>query len=207
MAFEEEKTYNHLEELNGSGYKIVEGEPDITGWEVVDGEGSVIGEVEDVLFDPQTRDVRYIIIDLAENELDVVADKKVLVPIGIAELSEDDDDVVIDTDNDPVGTETDEDEDDEVVYLPTVTAAHLLALPAYEKGKLSPENETAIRSVFEAPVTDAIVLYEPGTFYTHEHFNNKIFPRNDQPISGKLDQMDTQRQSDIEGGNREQPLL
>ena len=71
MAFEETNNYNHLEELNGSNYQIVEGEPDITGWSVIDAQGRAIGEVDDVLFDPQTRAVRYIIVDLENNDLEI----------------------------------------------------------------------------------------------------------------------------------------
>lgn len=210
MAFEEENKYNHLEELNGSDFQIVEGEPDITGWEVIDAQGRRIGEVDDVLFDPQTRDVRYMIIDLSENEIDIDTDKKVLVPIGIAELRDqyDDDDATetdtIDEVDDNIDENDDEDiYDEEIVYLPSVTAAQLLSLPAYEKGNLSPENETAIRNVFEAPATDAIVLYQQDTFYTHEHFNNKIYPRNDAQASDELSRSDLNTDSDFDIDNED----
>jgi ribosomal 30S subunit maturation factor RimM len=204
MAFEETNNYNHLEELNGSDYQIVEGEPDITGWRVIDGQGREIGEVDDVLFDPQTRAVRYIIVDLENNDLEI-ENRKVLVPIGIAELweeEEDEDDAVEtdtleDEDGEPVERENtvllaDEDienfEDveefeeveDEIVYLPTVTIDHLLALPTYQKGAVSPEIETEIRNVFESPAENTVTLYEKDNFYHHEHFNNKIYPRDDQ---------------------------
>jgi hypothetical protein len=204
MAFEETNNYNHLEELNGSDYQIVEGEPDITGWRVIDGQGREIGEVDDVLFDPQTRAVRYIIVDLENNDLEIES-RKVLVPIGIAELweeEEDEDDAVEtdtleDEDGEPVERDNtvtladedienfDDDEEfeeveDEIVYLPTVTIDHLLALPTYQKGAVSPEIETEIRNVFESPAENTVTLYEKDNFYQHEHFNNKIYPRDDQ---------------------------
>jgi hypothetical protein len=193
MASAEENKY-HLEELNGSNYQIVEGEPDITGWDVIDGQGRVIGEVDDVLFDPNSRAVRYIIVDLEENELDIDTDKKVLVPIGIAELQDQYDEDATENntfaDNDTSDGDDDEEDDDvdeEVVYLPTVTAEQLLALPAYEKGALTPEKEVVIRSIFERPTTEAIVVYEKDSFYTHDHFNNKIYPRNDTGTTGFQD--------------------
>ena len=211
MAFEETDNYNHLEELNGSDYQIVEGEPDITGWSVIDGQGRMVGEVDDVLFDPQTRAVRYIIVDMAENGLELES-RKVLVPIGIAELwdeEDEDDDEAIETDTledengEPVERDSTvvlgdqgiesaedeeeiedeeevEDEDDEIVYLPTVTIDHLLALPTYQKGAVSPEVETEIRDIFESPAENTVTLYERENFYKHEHFNNKIYPRDDQ---------------------------
>ncbi len=53
MAFEEnEYRSNHLEELSGSDYEIVDGEPDINGWDVIDHNGQKIGEVDELLFDP-----------------------------------------------------------------------------------------------------------------------------------------------------------
>lgn len=185
MAYEAENKYNHLEELKGSDYQIVEGEPDITGWDVINGESRKIGEVHDVLFDPQSRAVRYIIVDLDENEIDLDTDKKVLVPIGIAELREQyDDDRTLETDTleevDDDGND-DEDYDDEIVYLPGLTAAQLTALPAYEKGNLSPEQEIAIRNVFETPQTEALIVYEKENFYTHPHFENRIYPARDNP--------------------------
>lgn len=210
MAFEEENKYNHLEELNGSDYQIVDGEPDITGWNVVDRQGRKIGEVDDVLFDPKTRDVRYMIIDLAENELDIEEEKKVLVPIGIAELrdqyNEDNTETDTITEVNRTGEEADDDEDtfdDEVVYLPSVTAEQLLALQGYEKGNLSPDNETAIRNIFEPTPTDAIVVYQADTFYTHEHFNNKIYPRNDSQVSDELDRPDFDNDTDAQSNDRD----
>lgn len=204
MAYEEENKYNRLEELNGSNYQIVEGEPDITGWDVIDGQGRKIGEVEDVLFDTQTRDVRYIIVNLGENELDIDEDKKVLVPIGIAELRNEYDNNSLETDTiNEVGVNEDavdkeEAFDEEIVFLPSVTAEQLLALPAYDKDSLSPDYETGLRNVFEPPVNGAIVVYEPDTFYTHEHFNNKIYPRNDSSTSGQSGESDIQRDDDEE---------
>jgi len=204
MAFEETNNYNHLEELNGSNYQIVEGEPDITGWSVIDAQGRAIGEVDDVLFDPQTRAVRYIIVDLENNDLEI-ENRKVLVPIGIAELWEEDEDeddtvetdTLVDENSELVERENtvvlededieevDDDEEfeeveDEIVYLPTVTIDHLLALPTYQKGAVSPEVETEIRNIFESPAENTVVLYEKENFYQHEHFNNKIYPKDDQ---------------------------
>ena len=208
MAFEEENKYNHLEELNGSNYQIVEGEPDITGWDVIDAQGRKLGEVDDVLFDPNTKDVRYMIIDLSDNELEIDRDEKVLVPIGVAELRDQYDEDATETgtfndvDDQDEDTDDSDDYDDEVVYLPSVTAEQLLALPAYEKGNLSPENEVAIRSVFEAPVTDTIVLYEQNTFYTHDHFNNKIYPGN-YSSSDELPRTDLDQSYDPESGDRD----
>ncbi|RZM08946.1 MAG: PRC-barrel domain containing protein, partial [Pedobacter sp.] len=87
MALDENK-HNHLVELGGSDYEIVDGEPNIKGWNVKNELGELIGEVDELLFDPQSRQVRYLVVDLDRNfGLDI--DKKILVPIGLAELYKD----------------------------------------------------------------------------------------------------------------------
>jgi uncharacterized protein (TIGR02271 family) len=78
---------NRLEELGGSNYEIVDGEPNIKGWEVKDEVGKKIGEVDELLFNPQSGSVRYLVVDLNDNELELEnADRKVLIPIGLAQL-------------------------------------------------------------------------------------------------------------------------
>ena len=94
--------YNNLEELGGSHFEIVDGQPDIKGWDVKNEQGKKIGEVDELLFDPSSRKVRYLIVDIDDNDLDLDDDKKVLIPIGVAELytsksmdddTDDDDDI------------------------------------------------------------------------------------------------------------------
>jgi len=87
MALDEkENRYGHLVELGGSDFEIADGEPNIKGWDVENQQGKKIGEVDELLFDPQSLKVRYLVVDLDDNELGVEDDKKVLIPIGIAEL-------------------------------------------------------------------------------------------------------------------------
>lgn len=108
---------DHLVKLSDSDYEIVDGEPDIEGWDVKNELGQKIGDVHDLLFDPQSRKVRYIIVDLDDNELELDTDKKVLIPIGIAELYESDEtEEEVDDDED-----TYIDEDDRTVEKSTAT--------------------------------------------------------------------------------------
>lgn len=116
---------NRLQELGGSDFQIAEGEPNIKGWTVKDPQGNTIGEVEELLFDPQTRKVRYIVLDLEGNYFDLDP-RHVLIPIGVAELQDSDDDVI----------------------LPNITADQLQALPVYEKGSLTRDTEMSVRNVF-----------------------------------------------------------
>jgi len=85
---------DRLRELRGSGYEIVDGQPDIIGWTIKDNFNFRIGVVDDLLFDPALQKVRYIIAHLKNNELDLDK-RKVLIPIGLAELHESNDDVIL----------------------------------------------------------------------------------------------------------------
>src|SRR5690349_8565414 len=105
--------HRRLQELDRSDFEIVEGEPDIRGWDVKNSTGKKIGEVEDLIVDAKMKKVRYMLVDLDDNELDL-DHRKVLLPIGIAELHEKDDDVI----------------------LPGVDGTQLSALPAYDRDKL-----------------------------------------------------------------------
>ena len=203
MAYEENE-YNHLEELSGSDFEVVEGEPDITGWDVVNEQGQKIGEVDDLLFDKDTREVRYLVVDLGENELDLDTNKKVLVPIGVADLQQDDGDLEDMNDQHNVAYENDAtvehehangtnseaevddaDEDmDEIVIIPNVSIQQLSALPAYEKGKITPDIESAIRSIFDTTYATG-TAYDRDSFYKHDHFDeDKFYNREKLPLIG-----------------------
>lgn len=152
------KTVN-LEELSRSDFEISDDQPDIMGWEVVDSEGTEIGEVHDLIFDRQEGKVRYIVADMDTDQENHTG--YVLIPIGIVTLDDDEDEVIV----------------------PQQHTAALYTLPPYEKGKtISPVEELAIRYAFlgagSLPNANAVV-YEshPEDFYTHDHFSDEHFRR------------------------------
>ena len=152
----EQNTYRYLQELTGSDFQIVDEEPNIIGWEVKNESGTYIGKVEELLFDPQTYAVRYIIVDLKDNGMNL-EDKKVMIPLGIAHLHTSDDEVV----------------------LPGLHIDQFNALPAYKKDQLGPELEVQIRSVIGSPaalrIEDSITEFDQNSFYTHQHFDRDRF--------------------------------
>jgi len=156
MATYENSANARLEELHGSGYEIADGQPNIKGWDIKDVSGKQIGDVHDLIFNPDTYKVLYIVVDLDDNEFNLDDDKKVLVPIGLAQLHEKDDDVI----------------------LPNVTAAQLSQLPAYEKGNITPQTESAISGIFAG---GAVAATAGADFYQHENFNDaKFYGRREQ---------------------------
>jgi hypothetical protein len=142
---------NNLVELSNSGYEIVADEPDIRKWKVRNGDGKILGVVDDLILDKQLRKVRYIVLDLEGKPLNLLS-RKVLIPIGISRF----DDV------------------DDVVILPNITIEHLATLPAYNKGKIRIDEERRIRNIFSAP--DARVSYddriEDDHFYDNSQFDD-----------------------------------
>src|SRR6476619_1749644 len=87
-------SFSSLRELRGSGYEIVDGEPDIIGWSIRDVSDRKLSVVHDLLFEPQQQKVIYIVAHLKDNDYDLDR-RKVLIPIGIAELQENNDNVIL----------------------------------------------------------------------------------------------------------------
>lgn len=153
---------SRLHELSGSGYEMADGDPDIRGWNITNNQEQSVGKVDELIFDPQSCKVRYMIVNLEGKALNINS-KKVLVPIGLAELHEHDDDVI----------------------LPNVTADQLASLPEYKKGDITMTSEKSIRNIFSREATAVtagagLADYENDdeTFYNHEHFNeNNLYNR------------------------------
>ncbi|OCK51280.1 hypothetical protein BA768_17125 [Chryseobacterium sp. CBo1] len=197
MALEQNK-YTHLVELGGSDYEIVDGEPDIRGWDVKNRSGIKIGEVDELLFNPDSCKVRYMVVDVDKNELNI-EQKKILVPIGTAVLYNDgrlqNNDVnerrnTIDPEErilerNEIGTQSyverttyNPNDDGKVVVVP-ITAEHISWLPAYERDNLNPHTEVATRRAFLGLNDPNYRIdeseYSAEEFYNHEHFNEEKF--------------------------------
>ena len=173
-------TRSRLRELHGSGYEIVDGQPNIIGWRIRDMNNHRIGVVDDLLFDADQEKVRYIIANLKDNHFDLDK-RKVLIPIGIAELHETDDDVIV----------------------PSVSAWQLRALPTYN-GSITDYDEHEVYSVFSAPASTgssvpfrSTTWQKPQNFYEHSNFNQENMYRNrkigemrDKPSGGTFKKRD-----------------
>ncbi len=153
----ENNRQTRLQKLSGSDFEVVDGQPDIRGWDVKDTTGKQLGEVDELIFDFENRKVRYLVVDTDKNEFDI-EDKKVLVPIGIAELHEKDDDVI----------------------LQGVTAEQLRALPEYDEDRFDTEHETSVRNVFGGLGGAALAggSRKDDDFYNHDHFNDENLYKN-----------------------------
>ena len=144
---------NRLQKLSGSDFEIADGQEDIRNWTVKDYAGQKLGEVDELIFDEASRKVRYIVLDMDDNDLNM-DDRKVMVPIGLAVLHERDDEVI----------------------LRTVTVDQLRSLPEYDEDNFDPDTEKRIFNVFDGSRT----LKTESDFYSHEYFDDGMLYRNRQ---------------------------
>jgi hypothetical protein len=151
----ENYSFSRLRELRGSGYEIVDGEPDIIGWSIRDTADRKIGVVHDLLFDPEQQKVRYIIAHLKDNDFDLDR-RKVLIPIGVAELQENND----------------------VVTLNAVSPWQIRALPTYDRN-MSDQDEQDVFTIFSTTnsfATNSSLTREH--MYEHANYNYDNLFRN-----------------------------
>ncbi|WP_342647616.1 DUF2382 domain-containing protein [Mucilaginibacter sp. CSA2-8R] len=164
MAYDNDNEQPRLQELGGSDYEIVDGQYNIKGWEVKNEQNQVIGDVTELLFDPISQRVRYMIVDTDANDLRLNA-RKILIPIGLAELHEKDDDVIV----------------------PNVTASQIQDLPDYTGLPVDTEAERLIVDTFDRPynttvttpvATEEVAAPAGQNFYEHQQFNqNRLYNR------------------------------
>lgn len=144
--------YIRLEELSNVDYKIVDGEADVTGWPVKDEAGRSLGKVRDLLFDPEQNAIRYLIVDL-ENEVSAAEDKAVLIPIGVADLAN----------------------EEKAVVLPVIHDSQFVEMPRYIIGEVTRETELKIRLAIGSPaalrIEEEVAEIDHNDFYHHHHFD------------------------------------
>ncbi|TDQ10937.1 PRC-barrel domain-containing protein [Pedobacter metabolipauper] len=165
MTAEETLEYRRLVALSESDFEIADGDPEIQGWHIKDDLGERIGEVTDLLFNPSTKKVRYVVADLEPLPLSA-ENRRILIPIGLAELHESDDEV----------------------FLPGVTPMQLAAVPLYTTNEVTQEYEIWVLDAFRDP-DDSLndrEIHIGDQFYSHRHFNDHQFYNKRFPDRGRV---------------------
>lgn len=152
---------NRLQELGGSKYKIAEGEDNIKGWDVKDGQGNKLGDVDELIFDEQSLKVRYLVLDLDEDKDLDLKDRKVLIPIGMAEL----------------------DDEDNNVILRNISVEQIRSMPDYDEDNLNTDTDYEHRNYNSLTGVTGVaggtaVAAAGEDFYNNEHFNDENLYRN-----------------------------
>jgi len=168
--------HRRLQELDRSDFEIVKGEPDIRGWDVKNNDRRKIGEVEELILDAQEKKVRYMVVDLDDKELKV-HHRKVLVPIGLAELDQREDDVLI----------------------PSISPQQFSQLPEYNRNELTPEVERRVCSTLgrqvDSPRTQVDTPRSKAESpTTREHIkkettDKRFEPKHEKPVQKTADKV------------------
>lgn len=156
----ENNNYSYLQSLQQSDHDIPNPKQDVIGWEVKNEAGAFLGEVTDLLFDAQAMTVRYLIVDLSDNGMNL-EDKQVMIPVGMATLHPSDDEII----------------------LPNIHMDQFIALPEYDEDEVNPQTEQQVWKTIGSPAAlrmeEATAEFDQQAFYTHHHFDeNKFYNRN-----------------------------
>lgn len=144
--------YNsRLEQLEGEALSTVDFPIDIRNRSVRNGNGDEIGTISDLLYDIQSKKVRYVIINIHQGNVN----RQVLAPIGA---------IVIDN--------------PEYIEISSLTTSFIEHLPDYIKGQVNPGVENMVRLAYieekkeeeNTPITGHPETIDPEAFY-----NNKLF--------------------------------
>jgi hypothetical protein len=137
-----------LEELKG--FRVADDDHDIRGWKVKTPDGTV-GKVEELIVDPVERRVRYMEVKADRKALGIDDDRHVLIPVGLARLEDDGNDVLIDR-------------------LPP---QGLAGAPAYTRGPITREYETSLRQYYGASAGGDGTDYYRDDLYSDSGFKRR----------------------------------
>lgn len=135
-------------------YEVREGMPDVRGWEVVGGDGAVLGRVSELMVDREAGRVRYLEIETGDADR-----RRVHVPIGLARL----------------------DAERDAVLVPTITTAAMTALTTVQHGPQGPtltrEYEVHVRRSLlgETPADVAPAPDADDRFYDRADYDEREF--------------------------------
>lgn len=143
-------------------FEVADKNPDVRGWDVKAGDGAKIGTVHDLIVDPGALKVRYLEISIENQADDAVNDRLILVPIGMARIDKDEDEVIIDK----------------------ITRSVLTSYPLYDGGIITRAYEHSLRHIY---TPDLMTTNDPDSdFYDHEQFDADIFYNTRGGTRGRL---------------------
>ncbi|MGV3509826.1 MAG: hypothetical protein ACO1N7_11100 [Sphingobacteriaceae bacterium] len=173
--------YKHtrLEELGLQDISEIDAEYDLRNFKVRDGQNHEVGRVLELLYDIQSKKLRYLVIELQTEDIDQNL-RQILAPIGTVEQHD----------------------EENYLFIPSLNADLINALPDYVKGHVNPGVENMVRLAYAGEdllaegsgLTGNDVLNEEEDFYNHLHFDlNKLFgkkkiePQHHKIICGVFD--------------------
>src|SRR6478735_7055712 len=139
-------------------FEVAEGYPDVRGWKVLFSDGTEVGKVHELLIDVDNLRTRYLDVRLTNEIAAMPGERDVLVPIGTANLAD----------------------DQKIVRVP-LTAERFGLLPIYDHGHLSRVQEVEVRRHFSlgeaaaATATGAGAAAVAREFYDNPGYDDRKF--------------------------------
>lgn len=152
MEREKNAALIRLEEMEG--YAVSDKDPDVRGWKVISKNGREVGTIDELIVDQDAMKVRYLDIDLNDDFLESGRDRHLLLPIGVAEI----------------------DENDDLVFIPGIDRALVSKIPAFDGNNLTRDYETTLINVLSDDRGSSPVRSDEN-IYEREDFNDSKFYR------------------------------
>jgi len=149
----ENQNYNsRLEQLEGKSIDHVDFPIDIRNRKVRNSEGTEIGQISDLLFDKQSKKVRYVIIQLNAG---AGSSRQILAPIGV---------IIVDN--------------PDFIEIPALTESFISRLPDYIKDQVNPGVENMVRLAYleeEKTEENGQITGHPEAIDSESFYGNKLF--------------------------------
>jgi photosynthetic reaction center H subunit len=143
----------HLRRLRDlTDYEVADGNPDVRGWTVRGGDGKKFGEVTELIVEEETLKVRYLDVELDAALHVNERERHILIPIGVAAL----------------------DEDADNVFVPSLTLDSVLEYPLYQEFQITREYEEAMLRALKLQLP-ASTAESKGAFYEQPSFSEQHF--------------------------------
>ncbi len=137
-------------------FQVAEGYPDPRGWDVMNASGQKVGKVHDLIVDTGEMRTRYLDIKLDKDAIGTDDDHDVLIPVGAAQLDDNDDNVM----------------------LGSMTETQLAALPRFEHGEITRSYEDSVLAGMPSGAAGAVASGATAAgadYYDTHHFDDKSF--------------------------------
>jgi|SRR6476469_155533 len=123
-------------------FEVADGNPDVRGWTVRGGDGKALGQVHELIVDPEALKVRYLDIELDGRFQINEHERHILLPIGVAAI----------------------DADDDNVFVPALNSQTVLNYPAYVELQITRDYEEAMLRALGQEPAGAEDFYQRDTY-------------------------------------------
>lgn len=146
----------HLRRLRDlTDFEVADGSPDVRGWSVRGADGQKFGEVSELIVEEEALKVRYLDIELDSRLRANKHERHILLPIGVAAL----------------------DEEGDNVFVPALTLETVVEYPPYSEIQISRDYEEAMLRALNLPLPAA----GSGSFYNQPSYDEQHFYQNRRP--------------------------